>query len=320
MPAIGVLADHGPFVENKSEMASIHLNTYLSALALLSGGLMSCAGLHESMPSKHASLTLTTRSRPSPEAPEVLQTSSVEWPAKKTALIVCDMWDDHWCVGAAKRVSELAGPLNELLGAARERGIFILHAPSSVVDFYAGTPQRLRAQEAPFSPTPVPLSASERWGTHWCWPDPDREPGLPIDDSDMGCDCPTKCEIREAWTRQNEQIDIWPEDAISHDGQETWNLLAERGIDNVIMVGVHLNMCVLGRPFGIRQMVHLGKNVVLLRDMTDSMYDHRMPPFVDHFAGHDLVIEHVEEHWCPSALSSDLTGKAPFRFAEAPRD
>ena len=32
-------------------------------------------------------------------------------------------------------------------------------------------------------------------------------------------------------------------------------------------------MCVLGRPFGIRQMVHLGKNVALMRDMTDTMYN-----------------------------------------------
>ena len=301
-------------------MPLTHLRPSLYAIALLCAGSLSCAGIRAAMGTTHDSITLNTRWQTASDAEAVHHSGPVEWATAETAIIVCDMWDDHWCKGAAQRVAELAGPMNQLLKVARERGVFVLHAPSSVVDFYAGTPQRLRAQEAPFSPTPVPLSASERWGTHWCWPDPDREPGLPIDDSDMGCDCPTKCEIREAWTRQNEQIDIWPEDAISHDGQETWNLLAERGIDNVIMVGVHLNMCVLGRPFGIRQMVHLGKNVVLLRDMTDSMYDHRMPPFVDHFAGHDLVIEHVEEHWCPSARSSDLTGKAPFRFAEAPRD
>ena len=30
----------------------------------------------------------------------------------------------------------------------------------------------------------------------------------------------------------------------------------ERKIENVIILGVHLNMCVLGRPFAIRQMVY----------------------------------------------------------------
>ena len=53
-------------------------------------------------------------------------------------------------------------------------------------------------------------------------------------------------------------------------------------------------MCVLGRPFGIRQMTDLGKNVALMRDMTDTMYNPEKRPMVDHFAGTDLVVEHVE--------------------------
>jgi hypothetical protein len=163
----------------------------------------------------------------------------------------------------------------------------------------------------------VPLSTSNRWGTAWCWPDPKREPSLPIDDSDMGCDCKVKCEIREAWTRQTSTIEIAPQDAITDNGQETWNLLAERGIDNVILCGVHLNMCVLGRPFAIRQMVHVGKNVALLRDMTDTMYNPDKPPKVSHFAGTELVIEHVEKFWCPSFTSTALTGKPAFRFKDA---
>lgn len=240
---------------------------------------------------------------------------TVRWPADETAIVICDMWDDHWCQGAAQRVGELAGPLNAMLEVARERGIFIIHAPSSVVDFYEGSPQRERARAAAFAPTPAPLSEAERWGTCWCWPDADREPGMPVDDSDMGCDCEDKCEIRDAWTRQIATIRIHESDAVTDDGQETQNLLAERGIDKVILVGVHLNMCVLGRPFGIRQMVNMDKQVLLVRDMTDTMYDHRMRPFVDHFTGTDLVVAHVEQHWCPSVLSTDLTGGEAFRFA-----
>src|SRR2546425_327808 len=38
-----------------------------------------------------------------------------EWDPKKTALIICDMWDDHWCKSAARRVTELAGPMNEVV-------------------------------------------------------------------------------------------------------------------------------------------------------------------------------------------------------------
>ena len=241
------------------------------------------------------------------------------WDPKKTALIICDMWDDHWCKGAASRVAELAGPLNEAVKSVRAKGVFIIHAPSSVTAFYKDTPQRQRAQKAPFAKPPASLSTAERWGTTWCWPDPKREPDLPIDDSDMGCDCAVKCTIRDAWRRQIATIEITDADAITDDGQETWNLLAERGIENVILCGVHLNMCVLGRPFGIRQMVTEGKNVALMRDLTDTMYNHEKRPQVSHFAGTDLVVEHVEQFWCPSFTSADITGREPFRFKEDQR-
>ena len=86
-----------------------------------------------------------------------------------------------------------------------------------------------------------------------------------------------------------------------------------------MICGVHLNMCVLGRPVGIRQLTKLGKNVVLVRDMTDTMYNHRMRPHTDHFSGTDLVVEHVENFWCPTIESTDLIGGKPFRFAEDPK-
>ncbi|MEM7234112.1 MAG: protein-signal peptide and transmembrane prediction [Planctomycetota bacterium] len=240
------------------------------------------------------------------------------WDARETAIIVCDMWDDHWCQGAAKRVGELAVPLNRVLENARERGVLVIHSPSTTVSPYEGTPARRRATSAPHVATPAPLSTADRWGTKWCWPDPKKESDLPIDDSDMGCDCEAKCEIRDAWSRQIDLIRIDERDAVSDDGQEVFNVLEERGVENVVLLGVHLNMCVLGRPFGIRQMVNLGKNVVLMRDMTDTMYNSEKKPFVDHFRGTDLVVEHVERHWCPTITSVDFVGGDPFRFREDP--
>ena len=53
--------------------------------------------------------------------------------------------------------------------------------------------------------------------------------------------------------------------------------------------------------------------------MTDTMYNHEMPPKVNHFAGTDLVVEHVEKYWCPTIVSTDLTGAKPFRFSEDKR-
>ncbi|MFM1767650.1 MAG: hypothetical protein RJA22_179 [Verrucomicrobiota bacterium] len=267
---------------------------------------------------ERAPLPLRLRSRiAAPGGAESVAEKTASWDPARTAILVCDMWDDHWCRSAARRVAEMAGPLNEVLKAARARGVFVIHAPSSVTRFYEGTPQRRRAREAPAAKTPVPLATAQRWGTAWCWPDPRREAVLPIDDSDMGCSCVgAKCVVREAWTRQIAALELDPADALTDDGQETWNLLAARGIDHVILCGVHLNMCVLGRPFGIRQQVYLGRTVALMRDMTDTMYNPERPPGVNHFAGTDLVVAHVERHWCPTFLSSDLTGRPAFRFQE----
>lgn len=265
-------------------------------------------------------LELNLRSRSKDGATAATRTEAVKWPAEKTALIICDMWDDHWCKSASRRVAEMAPALNETVKAARAKGVFIIHAPSSVVDFYRDTPQRKLAQQAPFAQAPIKLSTAPRWGTSWCWTDPKYEGVLPIDDSDMGCSCEgEKCEIREAWTRQIKLIDMVEGDAVTDSGQETYNLLAARGIDNVILCGVHLNMCVLGRPFAIRQMVKLGKHVALMRDMTDTMYNPERPPGVDHFTGTDLVVGHVEKFWCPSFTSADLTGEQPFKFADDQR-
>jgi hypothetical protein len=65
-------------------------------------------------------------------------------------------------------------------------------------------------------------------------------------------------------------------------------------------------MCVLNRTFAIKQMTKWGIHCVLVRDLTDSMYDPQTSPFVSHDQGTELVIEHIEKYWCPTALSKDI--------------
>ena len=141
---------------------------------------------------------------------------------------------------------------------------------------------------------------------------------MPIDDSDEGCTCEPQCVLGNPWRAQIASVQIRDGDAIA-DGADAIYLLKQRGIRNVIMTGVHENMCVMGRPFGIRQLVTQGFNVALARDLTDTMYNHRMAPFVDHFSGTSLMTEHIERHWCPTLTSNQIVGGKPFRFAEDSR-
>ena len=223
-----------------------------------------------------------------------------------TAVVVCDMWDAHWCKGATRRVAEMAPRVNQVLHEARKRGMLIIHAPSNTLGYYKDTPQRKLAQAAPKVQAKVPLK-------NWCHLDKGRESSLPIDDRDGGCDCDPKCRSRRAWTKQIESIDIKAGDAIT-DNAEAYYLMKQRGIENVIVLGVHTNMCVLGRPFSVRQMAYQGMNVLLMRDLTDTMYNSRRSPFVSHFTGTDLVVEHIEKFWCPTITSADLLGGESFRF------
>ena len=222
------------------------------------------------------------------------------WPPEQTAIIICDMWDDHWCKMAAGRVAEMAPRINSVIAVARSLGARVVHAPSDTLDFYAAAPQRLKILEAPAVEPPVSINS-------WCRLEPDKEGKLPIDDSDGGCDDADPLEEHRAWSRQHPAIEIAEGDVISDDGREVYNYFRQQYVRHVAVMGVHTNMCVLGRSFGIRQMTKLGFDVVLVRDLTDAMYDPRDEPQVSHEEGTRLVIEHIERHWAPSILSEDLT-------------
>lgn len=269
--------------------------------------ILTITAVHLDVAAAADDLTLTTRSRVKDgDGGFRVEEKEVRWDPKKTAIIICDMWDQHWCKGATRRVAEMAPRMNRVISRAREQGVLIIHCPSGTMDFYAETPQRKLARAAPKVQAKVPLRG-------WCSLDEKREAPLPIDDSDGGCDCVPQCPQRRPWTRQIETLEIEPGDAIT-DSAEAYYLLEERGIDNVIVMGVHTNMCVLGRPFSIRQMVYQDKDVVLMRDLTDTMYNSRRSPRVSHFRGTDLVVEHIERYWCPTVTSADIIGGEPFTF------
>ncbi len=249
-------------------------------------------------------------------------TRKVAWDPKQTAVIVCDMWDSHHCLNAVRRVQEIAPRMNRVLEKARNIGALIIHAPSSCMEPYQNHPGRKRAAAAPKAAN-LPKDIGQ-----WCHKIPAEEKVIyPLDQSDGGCDSdPDQQRAFSAklqamgrnpgapWKAQIDVLKIHDQDAISDSGVEIWNLLEARGIQNVILVGVHTNMCVLGRPFGLRQMAKNGKNVVLMRDMTDTMYNPARWPYVSHFRGTGLIVEHIEKFVCPTITSEQLVGGEPFKF------
>ena len=253
---------------------------------------------------------------------DVVREKTEQWDPSQTAVIVCDMWDAHHCLNAVRRAEEMAPRMNQVLESARNRGVLIVHAPSSCMEPYKDHPARRRAQESPPAPN-LPKDVGE-----WCRLIPSEEKGkYPIDQSDGGeDDDPVEHEQwhqrlagmgrnpKSPWKAQINLLRIDDKDVISDSGVEIWNLLEHRGIKNVILMGIHTNMCVLGRPFGLRQMAKNGKNVVLMRDMTDTMYNPERWPYVTHFIGTERIVEHIEKFVCSTITSVDFLGGDPFRF------
>jgi nicotinamidase-related amidase len=184
--------------------------------------------------------------------------------AKKTAIVICDVWDKHWCKGATQRVAELAPAIDRLIGVARSRNILIIHAPSETMEFYKDTPERKAVLAIPAATPPAPLDLAS--------------PALPIDDSDGGCDTPGD-KSHKAWSRQHAAIRIAEPDLISDKGAEVYSALRSRGITRLLVTGVHTNMCILNRGFAIKQMTKWGIRCILVRDLTDAMYNPQKPHF-----------------------------------------
>lgn len=250
------------------------------------------------------------------------------WQPDLTAVIVCDVWDYHHCLNAVRRLEEFAPRLNDVLKKARGLGCVIIHSPSDCMPAYEDHPARLRAVEAPRA-SRLPENIE-----HWCSVIPAEEQAIyPIDQSDGGEDDDPQEHAKWAaklkklgrnpgmpWKKQSDMIEIDAErDYITDRGDEVWNILEARGIRNVILTGVHVNMCVLGRPFGLRQLARNGKNVVLMRDMTDAMYNPKRWPFVSHYEGTRRVISHIERYICPTMTSDQLLGGEPFHFKNDPK-
>jgi nicotinamidase-related amidase/type 1 glutamine amidotransferase len=251
-------------------------------------------------------------------------TRDEQWNPNQTALIICDMWDSHHCVNAVRREAEIAPRVDALAKWIRSQGGSIVHAPSGCMEHYQAHPARKRAQAVPLAAS-MPAEIES-----WCDQLPSEEAAAyPLDQSAGGeDDDPADHQQwaarlqaigrnpRAPWMAQTAAIEIDAQhDFVSDSGPEIWSILEDKKISNVILVGVHTNMCVLGRPFGLRRLAAGGKNVVLARDLTDTMYDPGAWPYASHFTGTELIISHIERFVCPTISSEQLLGGTAHRFS-----
>jgi nicotinamidase-related amidase len=217
---------------------------------------------------------------------------------RKTALLLCDVWDDHTSRGAVERLEAMVPAMAAVVAAMRGAGVTIVHCPSDCMAFYAGTPARERVLGTAAVVPPLELEH--------------EDPPLPIDAEGPFSDTDEPAWRGSAhavandwyggrdrpWSRQHPGVEIdHARDGISDDGAEVYSFLRARGVGTVLVMGVHINMCVLHRSFGIKQLTRWGLRCVLLRDLTDAMYNPARPPYVSHDEGTRLVVRFVDWPW-----------------------
>jgi len=219
--------------------------------------------------------------------------------------VVVDMWNQHWCQSATTRVGELAIPMNQTLAAARKLGIHIIFAPSDCTGYYANTPVRKNVLSLPNVTVPN--------GTA---PTP---PAMPLSTvTDGGCDVPSP--QGSPWTHQIDTLTLTDSDFLitaveGQAEQELANVLSAKSIKNLIYMGVHENMCIVGRPFALEKVVSWGwgpTNCAIMRELTDVMYTPKDSPYVSHAEGVKLQTEWIEKFLVSSVSMYDILGPGAY--------
>lgn len=201
------------------------------------------------------------------------------------------MWDKHLCTPATRRAAQLAGPQprRPVRAAARRAD----HPRSDRNDgHYQAWPQRTQAINARTAEN-APLGITGARGAV-----ARHDYDFPLRDADR--DCEQRCRGTGTPTRPRPEFQIHQAEIVSDSNAAIWNVIKQRGIKNVVLAGVHANESLLSAPFAIRYMVGFGKQVALMRDLTDTVptprrETHRATP-------------------APSFLNSGVVGQDPFTF------
>ncbi len=203
---------------------------------------------------------------------------------KRVGVIAVDVWNFHWCKTATMRVDAFVPRMNQALAAARALGMTVMLCPSDVVENYAGYPQR----EAIFA---LPQVTVPRVMDVTCPPVPDAG----------GCACgPERCAGNYGWDGMHPALKIGEDDLMPDTQAEVYAICQKSGLTHLIYVGFHTQVCLLGKPMGLRAMKEAGLTCVLARDLTDAHPGYDPSRNFTPDLNTDQVVEHFEKHLAPT--------------------
>ncbi len=230
-------------------------------------------------------LTLQTRELDSGRI--VLATEQID-PAR-VGVIAVDVWNFHWCKTATMRVDAIVPRLNQALEAARGLGMTVMLCPSDVVENYVGYPQRQAVLALPEVAVPTLVEVT-------CPEPPDAG----------GCACGReKCAVNYGWDGMHPGLRIGEQDLMPDTQSEVFAICRQRGLTHLIYVGFHTQVCLLGKPMGLKAMKSAGLECILARDMTDAHPGYDPARGFTPDLNTEQVVEHFEKHLAPTIHFAD---------------
>ena len=235
-------------------------------------------------------LTLDLQRRDPVTGSVTLRTETVD--PKRVGVIAVDVWNYHWCKTATMRVDAFVPRMNKALDAARAMGMTVMLCPSDVVDNYGGYPQREAIFALPKVEVPSVVNVT-------CPPVPDAG----------GCACGReRCGGNFGWDGMHPALRIDEADLMPDTQAEVYAICKKMGLTHLIYVGFHTQVCLLGKPMGLRAMKSAGLQCVLARDMTDAHPGYDPSRNFTPDLNTEQVVEHFEKHLAPTIhFEAELT-------------
>jgi nicotinamidase-related amidase len=196
--------------------------------------------------------------------------------------------------------------MNRVLSIARELGIQVVWNPSDVVTAYSGYPQYERAvavehRQAPEIRNALTAKFTAPQGACMCGP------GI-------------HCHGNYGWDAMHPDLVIEENDLISSSTNEIYALLADRGITDIIYMGVHTNMCVFGKPGAMSSMWSAGFNCMLARDLNDAYTTYEPDKNYTPDAGTTEIDENLQQAGIPNVNMGDNFREAGLWKSGTPVD
>ena len=221
--------------------------------------------------------------------PELVEKEKTLDPSK-VAVLVIGMWSGHQCLVADRILHELSPKVDSFLRMCRSNQMKVIFGSSSLTKLpkYAALRKNMKGLsfaklvDHGLSFSPIPFDDSDG-GVN------ERNPNFKRDDVDL-----------------HPAIEVFDTDAMSDNSKEILNYLHHHNIELLLVVGVHTNMCVLDRPYGIKNLARYGFPMAIVRDLADPMVKPDGVRVKDRDDAKEKIVRFIEQHFCPSVDSRDF--------------